>query len=82
MGFDYGSIRWKRKRAHILARDGYRCVWCRRYGRTREAVEVHHLKPAQTFPELAWMDENMVSLCPACHRKAHPEKGFRFKRRY
>ena len=40
MGFDYTSKRWGRKRADILRRDDYRCVWCRRYGRNRPAVVV------------------------------------------
>ena len=82
MGFDYTGGKWKCKRRHILARDGYSCVWCRRYGRTREAVEVHHLKPVESYPELAWIDTNLVSLCAACHRKAHPEKGRGAKARY
>lgn len=75
MSFDYTSKRWEQKRAHILRRDGYRCVECRRYGRSRPAVVVHHIKHADEFPELAFQDENLVSLCQACHNKAHPEKS-------
>ena len=82
MSFDYGSGKWKRKRKHILDRDNYQCIWCRRYGRSRDAVEVHHLKPVETHPELAWIDTNLVSLCAACHRKAHPEKGGAARSRY
>ena len=75
MGFDYTSRRWEHKRADILRRDGYRCVWCRRYGRRRQAVVVHHIKHVDEFPELAYEDNNLVSLCQACHNKAHPEKA-------
>ena len=53
MGFDYTSKRWERKRAAILRRDDYRCVWCRRYGRNRPAVVVHHIKHVDEYPELA-----------------------------
>ncbi|MUU13069.1 MAG: HNH endonuclease [Oscillibacter sp.] len=63
MGFDYTSKRWGRKRAAILRRDDYRCVWCRRYGRNRPAVVVHHIKHVDEYPELAYEDSNLVSLC-------------------
>ena len=75
MGFDYTAERWKRKRAAILRRDGYRCAWCKRYGRAVPAKIVHHLKEADEYPELAYTDSNLVSLCQACHNKAHPEKA-------
>ena len=75
MCFDYTSKRWGRKRAAILRRDDYRCVWCRRYGRNRPAVVVHHIKHVDEYPELAYEDSNLVSLCQGCHNKAHPEKA-------
>lgn len=74
MAFDYTGARWLRKRAAILRRDGYKCRWCARYGRAVPAKIVHHLKEADEYPELAYTDSNLVSLCQACHNKAHPEK--------
>lgn len=71
----YRSAAWKRKRAAIFRRDNYLCVECRRYGRNREAQTVHHIKHFDEFPELALVNENLVSLCNQCHNKAHPEKG-------
>ena len=73
--FDYHSPRWKRKRAAILRRDGYLCQECKRYGRRRQATTVHHIRHADEYPELAYTDNNLVSLCSTCHQKAHPEKG-------
>ena len=73
--FDYDSAKWKHKRAVILRRDGYRCQICKRYGRAREATEVHHIKHADEFPELAYDNGNLVSLCHACHNAQHPEKA-------
>lgn len=75
MEFDYNSLRWKHKRERILRRDGYKCQMCKRYGRSTEASTVHHIKHADEYPDLAWEDGNLVSLCAACHDKAHPEKG-------
>lgn len=77
MEFNYKGKRWKKKRTAILARDGYLCRECRKYGRMREAVTVHHIKHADEYPELAYMDSNLESLCQACHNKKHPEKGGR-----
>lgn len=51
------------------------CVECRKYGRHREAVTVHHIKHVDEYPELAYIDSNLESLCNACHNKMHPEKG-------
>lgn len=73
--FDYTSPRWRRKRERIFRRDGYMCQRCRRYGRQRQAVVVHHIKHADEYPELVWDDDNLVSLCAACHNKEHPEKA-------
>ena len=78
--FEYTSDRWKQKSQHIKRRDHYQCVWCRRYGRTREAKIVHHIKEVDEYPELAWDDNNLVSLCLACHNKAHPEKAAAMRR--
>lgn len=80
--FDYNSAKWKAIRKQILRRDHYQCQGCRRYGRRREAQEVHHIKPVEIRPDLAFSLENLVSLCHACHNKQHPEKTKNLKRRY
>ena len=71
----YQSTEWKRKREAILARDNYQCQECRRYGKLRQAVTVHHKQHLEDHPELAFDNDNLISLCRACHDKAHPEKG-------
>ncbi len=70
----YKSSRWKAKRKYILKRDDYECQLCKRYGRHREATEVHHIKHLDEYPELALVNENLISLCHSCHNKQHPEK--------
>ena len=77
MEFDYKSKRWKIKRLAILRRDKYLCQECKKYGKIRQAVTVHHIKHADTHPELAYDNDNLESLCQGCHNKKHPEKGGR-----
>lgn len=73
--FDYNGKKWKHKRECILRRDGYLCQKCRKYGRIVEAQTVHHIKHVDKYPELAYEDNNLVSLCNKCHNKEHPEKA-------
>ena len=37
-------------------------------------VSVHHIKHLDEFPELAFKNDNLISLCEVCHAKEHPEK--------
>jgi 5-methylcytosine-specific restriction protein A len=67
----YKTPAWKRKRLIILRRDGYLCRECKRYGKTTEATTVHHAKPLELYPELRLNNQNLLSLCAACHDKMH-----------
>lgn len=69
------TAEWQRKRAEILRRDKYLCRHCLRYGRRRDADQVHHIVARAEAPELALTSNNLVSLCSACHTKI--EKGGR-----
>ena len=80
--FDYQSQKWKRKRLKILRRDNYLCQECKRYGKMIAAREVHHIKHSDEYPELAYDDNNLISLCHACHNKQHPEKAGAMRYRY
>jgi 5-methylcytosine-specific restriction endonuclease McrA len=54
-------------RADVLERDGYQCALC---GDTR-TFQLHHGAPRRGD---AWdVEENLITLCPACHRVAHGE---------
>ncbi|MBR4184301.1 MAG: HNH endonuclease [Clostridia bacterium] len=82
----YNSYAWRCKRAAILRRDGFLCQWCRRYNRRDadglpvRATLVHHIREVEDAPELALADANLVSLCDACHNRAHPERSARRRR--
>lgn len=68
---DYKSRRWRKLREAVLARDGYRCRECGRYGLAVNATVVHHAYPAEDYPELEWCPWNLVSLCGRCHNAMH-----------
>ena len=82
MPFDYNDPKWRRKSEQIKCRDGYRCRECRRFGKKRPAEVVHHIKPVEEWPELAYIDANLISLCRKCHNKKHPEKALAMRGRY
>jgi 5-methylcytosine-specific restriction endonuclease McrA len=73
----YKSTVWKHKRKEILKRDNYECQKCKNKGRFSKAKIVHHIKHLREYPELALDDENLLSVCGACHNILHPEKNFK-----
>ena len=74
-GFDYSSSnrRWQKLRALVLRRD----KWCReaaRYGRREEATTVHHIWPAEDYPEFAYCLWNLLALSAKAHDAMHDRK--------
>lgn len=67
-----GSKRWPALRLAAKRRDGFRCVECGAAGQ----LEVDHIQPVRTHPELAFELSNLQCLCPRCHaRKTAIEVG-------
>jgi DEAD/DEAH box helicase domain-containing protein len=66
---DYGKT-WPRQRDLARTRDGYRCQVCGTEENGR-AHDVHHRIPFRTFPSAQEANQlnNLVTLCPACHRR-------------
>lgn len=68
----YRTPQWKALRFMARRRDGFACVQCGKKGR----LEVDHVKPIRTHPELALDLGNLQCLCIACHaRKTRLEIG-------
>jgi len=64
--------RWPALRLAAKRRDGWKCVKCGARGR----LEVDHVQPVRTHPELSFSLENLQSLCAVCHaRKTRIECG-------
>jgi thymidylate synthase (FAD) len=58
----------KYERANFLERAENKCEEC---GCEHERLHCHHIKPVRLFPELGTDPENIVVLCPSCHKQAH-----------
>lgn len=68
--------RWQVLRQQILERDEWQCRCC---GEQRR-LEVDHIKPVRTHPELAFDPRNLQALCGRCHtRKTRIEVGHKPK---
>jgi hypothetical protein len=61
------SDAWKRKRAMVLRRDKWKCVFC-----GAKATDVHHTRYARQIGRepIEWL----VSVCARCHALEHPDK--------
>ncbi len=75
---DYGP-NWARQRDAARSRDNYRCQSCSAPERFDRHHDVHHIRPFRTFDYIrgvndAYLEanrlENLVTLCPTCHRAA------------
>lgn len=76
MGFDYSRAnkRWQAIRLQALRRDGYKCREAARYGKQVQAGVVHHIWPAEDYPEYAYCLWNLVSLSVEAHDAMHDRK--------
>ncbi len=67
---DYGPD-WDKIRKKVLRRDGNRCQVCGASG-IGQSLHVHHIHPFKSFTsrETANQLQNLITLCPSCHRLA------------
>jgi 5-methylcytosine-specific restriction endonuclease McrA len=69
----YDTPRWKSVRFLAKRRDGFKCVKCGGVNR----LQVDHVKPLRTHPDLAFDLGNLQTLCVRCHSaKTQAEVGF------
>lgn len=67
----YTSKKWKAKRKAILLRAGYKDEYDARFGKSTEADTVHHIFPAERYPEYAFCDWNLIALSNKNHNRCH-----------
>jgi DEAD/DEAH box helicase domain-containing protein len=67
---DYGPG-WDTLRQRVIRRDGERCQVCG-YTGSAQPLHVHHIQPFRSFTshEAANQIQNLITLCPSCHRQA------------
>lgn len=74
----YKSKAWRIKRKEILERDNNECQHCKSKGYAMPGqmtkLDVHHKKHLEDRWDLRLDDDNLVTLCGACHNLEHPEK--------
>ncbi len=82
---DYGP-NWAAQRDAARARDGYACRHCGAAERQGRQHDVHHLTPFRVFGYVPGVNdlyllanrlENLITLCPACHRRVEQARGAR-----
>lgn len=73
MSFDYSrkNKRWRRLRESVLKEAGYTDQHLRRFGRIAQATHVHHIWPAEDFPEFAYCRWNLIALSLESHNAMH-----------
>jgi len=62
-------VAWSRCRKKALERDCFTCQMC--FG---SGLEVHHIKPTRTNPEIAYDINNLITLCKKCHVKTYSKE--------
>ena len=67
----YQTTKWRHLREVILRRDGYQCQISKRYGKHRQAENVHHIFPREFFPEYTYAAWNLVSVSTKTHNRLH-----------
>lgn len=60
-----GKWRWIKRQAKI--RDNYTCRHCGL--QDEEIMDVDHIKSKSNYPDLITQLNNLVTLCPNCHRR-------------
>lgn len=74
------TTRWQHLRRDILTAHPL-CQRCQEEGRTRQATEVHHIRPVEEATnrrekqQLMYDPHNLRALCHDCHVLTHTEMG-------
>ena len=62
-------------RKQVLERDNYTCQNCGLKNDLVGFMDTDHIKPKSKFPKLKYIPENLITLCPNCHRIKTIENG-------
>ena len=81
----YDEGYWKKLSKEILERDNYECQECKKEGKLtikqhKKKLDIHHIKELETNPELAYVKDNLVTVC-VHHHNILDEKAFNGKKK-
>ena len=62
---------YNRFRNMVLKEMGETCSMCGLHGNV-----IHHIKPANKYPDLYYCVDNIIVLCKTCHKELHHEEGY------
>lgn len=67
----YKSVKWRNARSKSMRSHKYLCQESLRYGRNEEAEIVHHIYPLELYPELAYVQWNLLPVTNKRHNTFH-----------
>lgn len=70
----YKLPKWRRAREKSMRQHKYLCQEALRYGRNEEAELVHHIYPLEFYPELAFVQWNLLPVTNKRHNTFHNRK--------
>lgn len=61
--------RWSKLRLKVLKRDKYLCQRClHKYNLANsKELQAHHIKSRRDYPELVFVEENIITMCKTCN---------------
>lgn len=71
----YRSTKWIKKRERIMRKYSYECQESKRFGIRVAAEMVHHIYPKEIYPELAFIDWNLLPLTNTKHNTFHDREN-------
>ena len=63
----YKTSKWRAKRKEILERDDNTCKKCG----SKEKLHIHHIYSQWYYPDYAFENEYLITLCESCHHQYH-----------
>lgn len=64
---------WQKKMLNKLDADQHGiCSCCGK----QDKLEIHHIKPVYSNPELTFDELNIIAICKSCHKTAHEKQGW------
>lgn len=80
----YDDKFWRRLSKDILRRDNFECQECKREGKLtikehNKKLDIHHIKELEQYPELAYVESNLMTVCVHHHNILDNKNPFKNK---